>query len=356
MQSPYLKNFKRATFPLIRFIPVFLLAIPCIFPVNVYIQQLDITISSLWFSFFAGITNFIFAVTAPFEKLGLTYAQALIVQLIPLEIVIGLVFLQHYFAITFLLITCSAVAVIVHRFRAFAAAKKEFETYDQKFKRRIESNVRKVSLLIIALVMSVALCGGGVHYLKGNPVAMPSVAATNSVERTDGSLVKTHLNEIAKLKEDVWETLGTTEKLDVLQTVLNIETTFLAIEPLKITCEKLDDYTIGRYADGRNVIYINVNYLNSPEECIDTVCHEARHAYQYHVINSLDWDDEEVQNGFYFNDAREWRDNYNNYISGENDAEGYYTQSIEEDARNYASLALEEYQLYISFYYGTLEG
>jgi len=328
------------------------LGISCFFPVAVYIEQLDLAISRIQFCIFAAIVNIFFACANPFEKYNLTYAQTLVMQLLPLEIVIGLVFFQHYFTVTLLLIAGSVFAVFVFRWIVRASFKAELEECDDGFKRRIERNVRKISGLFIAAVFSVVLVGGWPHFIQGNYIATPSVEASSSVEPTDGSLVKTFMPELAKLEEEAWGALDITEKIDILQILLNIETTYLVIEPMAITCEKINSEIAGEYSYIHKKMYIDVDCFDDPDLCIETICHEARHAYQHHVVNSLDWSDKEVQTGYFYRDARKWRDNFKNYISATVDEEGYYSQSIERDAREYATKALNDYKYYVNSYYG----
>ena len=338
----------QAASPLVGFIPIVALALLCIFPTSVYIQPMGITISRLWFSLFAGATNCLFGFLDLHNRFSLNCLQSVLISLIPIEIVMAVVFLQHCFIITLILVSFSAAAALA--LRLFAAAAFKSELHDRKYDKPLKTVVGRISLQVLALTMSITLLGGSVFYFQDKYYEKPSVTPSSSIEQTEGNLVKTHIDRIAKLEGSAWETLDVAEKLDVLQTLLNIETTYLAIDPQTLICKKLGNGTLGEYSQAKKAVYIDKDSLADPEECINTVCHEARHAYQHYVVDTLDWDDQEVQHGFYYRDARRWRDNFDHYVDGSDDSGAYYSQRVEEDARRYGFESCYIYLAYIEDY------
>ncbi len=177
-------------------------------------------------------------------------------------------------------------------------------------------------------------------------VTPSSVTPSNDLVAEEGSLTLSQKETVEKLEETVWNTLSEKEKLNVLQVVLNIETTYLGIHPVVLCSdESMRGGYLGVYLSEEERIHINREYLRtaSPQECVQTICHEARHAYQQSVVDALDWDKAEVSNNRYFKEAAVWREEFSGYVSGFEDYENYYGQTVETDAREYASQATEVY-------------
>ena len=90
----------------------------------------------------------------------------------------------------------------------------------------------------------------------------------------------------------------------------------------------------GAYLPGANVIEINRNTLADPKEVVDTVAHEARHAYQ-HQRAVLQETKQDIL----------YRINFENYISPIPLADGkylfftdYQDQLVEAEARAFANI------------------
>ncbi len=87
---------------------------------------------------------------------------------------------------------------------------------------------------------------------------------------------------------------------------------------------------------GENKVYINANYLRTDDEQMleyvsSTVIHELRHLMQYQIARL------EKSFGVPYERRHLWRDNLVNYIEAEYDLEGYITQPLEFDARNFTN-------------------
>lgn len=83
---------------------------------------------------------------------------------------------------------------------------------------------------------------------------------------------------------------------------------------------------IASYYDGLDYIYVNLGALTSKEETVRAIAHEVRHDYQYEHMN----DDTEY--------GRAVKANKQNYISYYTDINGYYSQFVEQDAEEYATM------------------
>lgn len=100
--------------------------------------------------------------------------------------------------------------------------------------------------------------------------------------------------------------------------------------------EKDAIYLFGYASISEHKIYINANYLRLDEEdalehIASTLIHELRHMIQYQIA-SLD-----RTYGVPYERRHLWRYNMMHYIEPEYDMEGYITQPIEFDARNFTN-------------------
>jgi hypothetical protein len=137
-------------------------------------------------------------------------------------------------------------------------------------------------------------------------------------------------------------------------TFLHLETTYLGVNALKIESVKLDENVLGICVSQNGIpksILIDYEHIlkASPGECIDTVCHEAFHAYEHSVVNSLDFEDEAVKTSLFYEPARAWRNSFENYST--EDFEIYRAQRVERDANTYAKSRRAYYEKQIERYY-----
>ena len=90
---------------------------------------------------------------------------------------------------------------------------------------------------------------------------------------------------------------------------------------------------MGAYNPETNTITLNSRLLetDNPNELMNTILHESRHAYQYYAIEHPDKVTvcEET--------IAEWKDNFEYYIRPEWDFEAYVSQPVEADANDFAN-------------------
>jgi hypothetical protein len=89
--------------------------------------------------------------------------------------------------------------------------------------------------------------------------------------------------------------------------------------------DDMGDGEYGGYNPKTNALEINENMLDDPTEAADTVAHEMWHAHQQQCAA-----DPTCERG------REYREGFDSYISPEYDYEGYQSQMVEAEARQYA--------------------
>ena len=128
-----------------------------------------------------------------------------------------------------------------------------------------------------------------------------------------------------------WGNLSHEEKMSPLQTVVNIEATYLTISPITLKSTKLENNAVGQYSYDENIIYIDSEFLaisDSPD-VLDTICHECRHAYQHYVVDMLEWSQDSVSSHYYYRSAQQWKLELNDYRDGQLNYVTYYQQSID---------------------------
>lgn len=158
-----------------------------------------------------------------------------------------------------------------------------------------------------------------------------------------------NLSSIWLLEDTNWTQLNNQQKVDALQVIADIETNYMGIAPVIVVNCNLENRTIGAYDHSKRRVQIDLEKHTGydPLEYVNTVLHECRHAYQHDCVESLDWNDSQVQNGVYFAQARTWRYEQNNYVSASENRDLYYNQLTEKDARYYAEEGSQVYQQYI---------
>ena len=138
--------------------------------------------------------------------------------------------------------------------------------------------------------------------------------------------------------EKWWKDQSTEEKEAFLREQYGKITKKLGLDPIEMKVIQIEDLQGGDsrgYYNGKG-IYIDIDNLESdkPWDLINTLAHETRHQYQFHVVeNYLETgqlpDDVSVET------VNSWQENIDNYVSADDDFEGYYGQPIETDARDF---------------------
>lgn len=204
-----------------------------------------------------------------------------------------------------------------------------------------------------ALAASVMLVPVLYKYFTGQPMYLPDVKAEAELEEFS---LKDHVEEIAVIGTDEWITLSTKEKLNVLQTIANIEKVYTGIDhELNVGSHPLKkDTNIAYYDNTKNKIIINQNVLDSEADgykMLNAICHEAFHAYSWQLVDVYEKLDDEDKRLLCFQQANQYRKEFADYKDAESYGyKAYSKQYVESDARTYAEKAVEEYRGYIEEY------
>ncbi len=216
------------------------------------------------------------------------------------------------------------------------------------FARRIRNSLLG-GRAIAAVCLSLLIIPLGVKAAFGYSLFQPSVSPVASANAEKYTIAQ-NLDELCKLEEGTWETLDTGARLDLLQTVANIEDAYLGLpHELNVVAANLGDSIVGQYDDSTHTIAVSTDYLetHTAHEMLDTICHEAYHAYQHRVCDAHDALNDSYKDLLLFYRAGIYEDEFANYDGGDN-FDVYYSQQVEVDSRNYAADAVEDYYMKIA--------
>lgn len=159
--------------------------------------------------------------------------------------------------------------------------------------------------------------------------------------------IANNIDCLSRLDNSEWFSLTFEEKLDVLQTIVNIECRYLGLpHELNVVATDMErDTILGNYSDRSHTISVSVKSLmyDAPCEVVDTVCHEAYHAYQHCLVDMYNSCDDQYRDLKVYRRVKKYEVEFGDYITGTEDFCGYYEQACEEDAREYAASAVEDY-------------
>lgn len=200
------------------------------------------------------------------------------------------------------------------------------------------------SYMIVAGTLSAAYLVMVVYVIFGGTALNSSV--TTETPKVNNETIAGNMDTVLLLQEDRWAELSAQEKLDVLQTVANIEATYLGIpHELHVKTDMLGEWVLGCYADDSHTIFVNAEmYLEeSAHEMVRVISHEAYHAYEYRLVDLYQGASDSLRNLRLFNRISKYEYEFNNYIDGELDAVGYALQLVEIDSDAYAASAVDDY-------------
>ena len=172
----------------------------------------------------------------------------------------------------------------------------------------------------------------------------PNAKVTEPTRQTE--TIANNIDTVCQLQEEEWETMSVQERLDVLQVIANIEASYLGLpHELNVFSAVMDETTGGYYTDATHSICINLEALSygTAHEVLDTLAHEAYHAYEHRLVDLYEDVSPQQQKLLLFSTIAEYRFEFENYIDGDEDLYGYATQEIEMDCRRYAMFAVEDY-------------
>ena len=203
--------------------------------------------------------------------------------------------------------------------------------------------VASQSIAAIALLMVMGTIGA--QGVFGDNILNSSISATASNQNVPQT-IDNNIDTILLLQEEEWANLTTQEKLNILQTVANIEAHYLGLpNELNVGAANLGEYTLACYNDRTYTISIDLNHLenDSVYDVLDSCCHEAYHSYQHRLVDAYNAADENFKGLRIYRPAARYGLEFSNYTDGDYDFCSYYYQDCEMDARDYAEDAVCDY-------------
>lgn len=200
---------------------------------------------------------------------------------------------------------------------------------------------------IMAVAMLTLMVGIGWNGYFGTGLVTSSVEAEGIQQDVeDEDTMEAHMDAVLKLQPVVWEDLNTYKRIDVLQTVCNVETHYLGLsDPVTVQGDNLSPNTLGAYSDAQRLIRINLDHIeNDPvEDVLSTILHEIHHSYEHRLADVFDNISPEYRDLRLFKDATHYSQEVDDYINPRDDYYGYMTQRLEMDSETYAELGVQEY-------------
>jgi len=190
-------------------------------------------------------------------------------------------------------------------------------------------------------VLSLVFC---LSLFFGIPVLTPATVATDP--KVNDQTIEKNMDTILLLQEETWATLGAQQRMDVLQTVANIEATYFGLpHELNVTAEALEESVQGHYDDTTHTIAVDVDHLaqGTAHDLVETIAHEAHHAYEWRLVDLYNSTGSQERNLRLFLRIEEYRSNFDNYVSGTDDLSGYISQAVEIDSIRYGLTAVKDY-------------
>ena len=193
---------------------------------------------------------------------------------------------------------------------------------------------------IVSVCLSVLLVYISGLYAFDSPSLIPAVKPAAAVEENKAETVEKNIPLISKIDESIWKNLSLEDRLDVMQTLANVEKVQLGIShEVNVRADSLGLGTYGTYDFNKHEVTINTQVLMDDDstEAVKTLCHELRHAFQHDVTDAYLSLDEEYQQLAVFDDVRKYYENLDDYQNASRDGfEEYENQTVEADSREYS--------------------
>lgn len=156
-------------------------------------------------------------------------------------------------------------------------------------------------------------------------VAKESSDSDDNNER--GNISKELKDTLEPFEQSKWENMTIEQKKEAAEHLRDSVAEGLGLQekPDVRYYNNEDEGDFGGYSPSENAIYINEYNIGDAKETADTIAHESRHCWQHEMAESFDGPQ-----------AKEFKENFDDYIRPEDDYRGYRNQPVEADAREYA--------------------
>lgn len=177
------------------------------------------------------------------------------------------------------------------------------------------------------------------------PPPIPSTAPVQSKQK----MIQDHIDILCQLQVIQWPSLSESEKLEILQTVADIERADLGVGPqLIVETGTLQGDIVGNYNRKTHHITVDTDFFKTatPQKALEILTHECYHAYQSQLAELYTRLHEYYRNLKMIRQLNTYAEEFESYTSAHStrkEFEQYYNQTVEVDARSYSEQAVEEY-------------
>lgn len=223
-------------------------------------------------------------------------------------------------------------------------------------KQHAEVARKRLQKTLVATRTIISICLAIPVIVLGLSIAFESgffSAKTEPAYSGDKNKLANNIAMVAKLDNVTWVTLSTNEKIEVLQTVANIEAHYLGLpHELNVRLGPLQEDDLANYDDRTHIITVNIGHIeyDPSEDILNSLCHECYHAHQRRACDAYETIPDEYKQLLEFYDIQVYREEFLNYV-GDN-SEVYYDQLVERHARAYGDASVKDYFKQINEYLG----
>lgn len=338
---------KRALFRATVLFPLGLLFYSFMEPVAFCIPEINLFLNTALSRFLIAMTTVIWLCCSPFRKscCNGTWTEMLF-NLVPVEFILMLCFAQWRFTVsivlTLFLVLCEIV--LFYKLRKDECSRK----FTKKRHRMYKVIFQRCTVLTLSIICVVPSLLAILVYGLQSPsyraeqdiwnMLFAEADETVDAEKDKVDYYRENTDLWLSLEGETWKKWSVSEKITIMQRLVNFETGKLGIPTITVTADMIGEYTLGSYNNETNEMWINTEHLakSSVIECIQTICHETYHSYQYYLVSVLDWNNPALQTA-YFEELHSWLLNQENYKSAwVYGFDEYENQPLEVSAREYA--------------------
>lgn len=158
---------------------------------------------------------------------------------------------------------------------------------------------------------------------------------------------------LAQLQQEQWEGLTEPEQLRVLQQIADAECKYLGIPyRLSVASEEMEQSSVwGYYSDTDRSVHIRRELFTeeSAETVLSVLLHEVYHGFEFAVVAVYNTADPAFRGLRFFEDARNYDNEFHHYIDSSADYAGYRNQQVEADSRSYSEWRGQQYRNAIEY-------
>lgn len=208
----------------------------------------------------------------------------------------------------------------------------------------------RMSRALLAVCFSLPIAVFAISIFLGHYPITSDITAKSDPAWSKEYTINENEDIVVKVFDGSWNTLSLDERMDILQTIANIEQNYLGLpNELNVEAGALSGNTVAHYNHERHRIVIDTDELlsSSGEEVLNSLCHECYHAYQHAQVEAYRQVDDDLKRLRMFVLMPDYEADFSEYIG--DGSMDYYFQTVEITARQYAKEAVEDYRRQISY-------